>query len=132
MTVVGILAAPDPMILPTRLTAIFTGVLAVSTIVTAAFAALAFRKQAGELGSLQKQAKDSAEQLQLQRAQMAAQQALNGEQTRYLRCKPRNASHRPRSGGPAPPTGAAADDNRVAAAIQRGSVGRELPVCLGE
>jgi hypothetical protein len=48
-------AASDPLTVPTWLTAIFTGVLAVLAIVTAIFAILAFRKQSAEVSLLQEQ-----------------------------------------------------------------------------
>lgn len=66
------------------ITAICTAVLAVGAIVTAVFAILAFRTQSDELITLQRQAKDSAEQLDLQRAQIAGQQAFNHEQVKVL------------------------------------------------
>jgi uncharacterized membrane-anchored protein YhcB (DUF1043 family) len=66
------------------ITAICTAVLAVGAIVTAVFAFLAFRTQSDELAALQRQSKDSAEQLDLQRAQIADQQALNQEQIKVL------------------------------------------------
>jgi hypothetical protein len=66
------------------ITAICTAVLAVGAIVTAVFAILAFRTQSDELVTLQKQSKDSAEQLDLQRAQIEDQQALNQEQIKVL------------------------------------------------
>ncbi len=66
------------------ITAICTAVLAIGAIVTAVFAILAFRTQSDELVTLQRQSKDSAEQLDLQRAQIADQQALNQEQITVL------------------------------------------------
>jgi hypothetical protein len=56
------LAASDPLTLPTWLTAVFTGVLAVGAIVTAVFAILAFRKQSTEVRILQEQAQRESEQ----------------------------------------------------------------------
>jgi hypothetical protein len=66
------------------ITAVCTAALAVGAIVTAVFAILAFRKQSDELVTLQRQAQDSSDQLELQRAQMANQQALNEEQIKVL------------------------------------------------
>jgi hypothetical protein len=51
----------DPLAAPTWLTAIFTIVLAVGAIVTAAFAILAFRKQSAALAKLTAQADDQVE-----------------------------------------------------------------------
>jgi hypothetical protein len=59
-------------------------VLALGAIITAVFAILAFRKQSDELVTLQNQAKDSSEQLELQRMQMADQRAVNEEQVKVL------------------------------------------------
>jgi uncharacterized membrane-anchored protein YhcB (DUF1043 family) len=81
---VDALAASDPLTVPTWLTAIFTGILAVGAIVTAVFAILAFRRQADELITLQNQARDSSAQLDLQRAQMAEQRAVNVAQVEVL------------------------------------------------
>jgi len=53
-------------------------------IVTAVFAILAFRTQSNELVILQRQSKDSAEQFDLQRAQIADQQVLNQKQIKVL------------------------------------------------
>ena len=78
------LTATDPLNLPTSLTAVFTGMLAVGAITTAVFAGLAFRKQSDELVALQRQAKDSSEQLELQRSQMADQRAVNEDQVKVL------------------------------------------------
>jgi uncharacterized membrane-anchored protein YhcB (DUF1043 family) len=82
---VRVFAASDPLSLPTWLTAIFTGVLAVGAIITAVFAILAFRKQSDELVVVQRQASDSSEQLKLQRSQMTDQQAVNEEQVKVLK-----------------------------------------------
>lgn len=57
-----IMAVSDPLTLPTWLTAILTGVLAVGALVTAVFAFLAFRKQSQEVALLQEQDRRDIEQ----------------------------------------------------------------------
>jgi hypothetical protein len=60
---------------PTWLTAIFTGVLAVGAIVTSVFAILAFRKQSAEVRLLQKQAQQQQQESLLQAEERRWRQA---------------------------------------------------------
>jgi hypothetical protein len=62
-------------------TAIGTAVLAIGAAVTAVFAILAFRQQASEVATLQQQARDQSEQLELQRLQHAEQHELSSRQS---------------------------------------------------
>lgn len=66
------------LIFATQLTAVFTAILGVGAIFIAVFAVLAFKKQSREVS-------DQAEMLELQRKQLADQQATNAEQARVLR-----------------------------------------------
>jgi hypothetical protein len=73
-----LVSVPDPLLTPTWLTAVFTGVLAVFAIVTAIFAFLAFRKQSAELAILKGQADDQ----QAANAKLAAAAELQAQELR--------------------------------------------------
>jgi hypothetical protein len=92
MRLVPVVSFPDPLTVPTWLTAIFTGVLAIGAIVTAIFAIRAFRKQSAELGVLQQQAKDQSEQLGIQRQQADDQRKVGEKQTTVLELQARELS----------------------------------------
>jgi hypothetical protein len=92
------LAAPDPLTVPTWVTAIATVILALGAIITSIFAIRAFGKQSEELGVLQQQANDQqaltsqqgellkiqSGQLELQRQQLDNQRKVNEQQAGVL------------------------------------------------
>jgi malate synthase len=73
----------------TAITAIATVVLALGAVITSIFAIRAFGKQSAELGVLQKQAKDQADQLSIQREQAADQRKVNEKQVTVLELQAR-------------------------------------------
>jgi hypothetical protein len=89
-----IVSLPNPLTVPTWLTAILTGVLAVGAIVTAVFAFLAFRKQAAELTTLKSQAEDqratnaklaAAAELQVQELRESLAERQRGREQQHRR-----------------------------------------------
>jgi hypothetical protein len=68
----------------TAIAAIATVVLAIGAVITSIFAIRAFGKQSAELGVLQQQAKDQADQLEIQRRQADDQRKVNEKQTVVL------------------------------------------------
>jgi hypothetical protein len=75
---------PDPLTVPTWLTAIFTRVLAIGAIVTAIFAIRAFRKQSTEVTLLQAQAEEQEKAARRDAAERRWQQATLVYMTRQL------------------------------------------------
>ncbi len=92
MRLVPVVAVSDPLTVPTWLTAVLTGVLAVGAIVTAVFAFKAFGKQSQEVADQAALLKIQSDQLDAQRQQLAEQQKINAQQIKVLELQARELS----------------------------------------